>query len=63
MRLIGGILPWIGFRVVKIPCEVAAEEGITQAKLVDGSMDEVWVEAFEVEWLGVGITLSMKGVQ
>lgn len=60
---LGGIIPWIGFRVAKVPCEVAAEMGIRQSRLVDGSMDEVWVEAFEVEWFGCGVTIAMKGIK
>jgi hypothetical protein len=55
----GGIVPWIGFRLAKVPCEVAAEAGI-YGELDDH--DEVMVEAFEVEWFGVGMTFSMRGV-
>ncbi len=59
MRL-GGVIPWIGFRRAKVPCEVAAEMGLKQAPLVEGSMNEVWVETFDIEWFNCGITLAMK---
>jgi hypothetical protein len=59
----GGIIPWIGYRRVQMPCLVAAEMGITQSRLVDRNMDAVWVDALEVEWFGAGITLAVRGVQ
>jgi hypothetical protein len=59
----GGIIPFIGFRRVVLPCEVAAEMGIRKSRLVEGSMDAIWADSFEIEWFGCGFVAAMKGVQ
>lgn len=42
---------------------MAAEMGITQSMTVDGNMDFVWVDAFEIEWFGAGCILAVRSVQ
>lgn len=60
MRLFGGILPFIGFRVVEVSIEDARDLGIQRSRMTD--MDHVLIESLEVEWLGYGFMVAAKGV-
>lgn len=51
MRIVGGILPWIGFRVV-----TADDDG----EPCDSDEPGQWkADALEIEWFGVGAILYM----
>ena len=54
------LIPFIGFRRMKADMHMARELGITHGKPVDGDFRLIWVEAFEVSWLGCGLTLAVR---
>lgn len=62
MWRLGGIVPWIGFREVEIPCEEARAWGLTQSAL-GKDFNHVRVDSFEVEWLGFGCMLAVRAIQ
>lgn len=57
MKIFGGVLPFIGFRDHWMPVDDARRyfHGVTLPLSHD--MRHVFVDAFECEWLGVGIIL------
>lgn len=62
MKLIGGWLPFIGYRTEWYPRLDAIEQfGITSMdapyRMAD---DTVKLDTFEIEWLGAGITLQVR---
>jgi hypothetical protein len=56
----GGVVPFVGFRRIQMPAMEAVELGIDWAPLVTQDADYVWVETFELEWLGFGVMLFAK---
>ena len=54
----GGVVPWIGFRRHYVPPLIADEMGID----INGSLEYVMVDVFEIEWFGVGCQLLAKRV-
>lgn len=61
MKLIGGILPFLGFRDQWVDRHTAADLGITQADY-DMEKDAVHCDVFEIEWLCCGVILATRGI-
>jgi hypothetical protein len=60
VKIFGGLIPFIGFRTEWVARELAVEWGIARApyKL---SNDSVLVDKLEIEWLGAGMTICVRG--
>lgn len=59
MKILGGILPFIGFRETWISREDAKEFGVSKGRY-DMKNDTVLCDALEIAWLGVGFTLWIR---
>jgi hypothetical protein len=60
VRIFGGVIPFIGFRTEWVARSLAVEWGVEEApyRMTD---DFVLVDKFDVEWLGAGMTICVRG--